>query len=70
MFEKLDELLPHFARKDLTSEMFQHRSTKPAKRVIQENYPMIKLELQDDIKDTIDGYIYRFFLMLKLKCFT
>ena len=38
MFEKIDALLPSFTRKDLTFEMIQHRFTKPAKRVIQENY--------------------------------
>lgn len=47
MFEKLDASLPSFARKDLTFEMIQHRFTKPAKRVIQENYPMTKLELDE-----------------------
>ncbi|WP_430787599.1 spore photoproduct lyase [Virgibacillus flavescens] len=47
MFEKLDAALPAFARKDLTFEMIQHRFTKPAKRVIQENYPMTKLELDE-----------------------
>lgn len=93
MFEKLDELLPHYARKDLTFEMIQHRFTKPAKRVIQENYPMTKLELdeskrkwkwgrygigkyvylddeQQDIKDTIGGYITKFFPDAKLEYFT
>ncbi len=47
MFEKLDATLPASARKDLTFEMIQHRFTKPAKRVIQENYPMTKLELDE-----------------------
>ncbi|ASN06474.1 spore photoproduct lyase [Virgibacillus necropolis] len=47
MFEKLEAALPAFARKDLTFEMIQHRFTKPAKRVIQENYPMTKLELDE-----------------------
>lgn len=47
MFEKLNAALPDFARKDLTFEMIQHRFTKPAKRVIQENYPMTKLELDE-----------------------
>lgn len=50
--------------------MIQHRSTKPAKRVIQENYPMTKLELQEDIKDTIGGYIHRFFPHAKIEYFT
>lgn len=47
MFEKLSSALPSFAKKDLTFEMIQHRFTKPAKRVIQENYPMTKLELDE-----------------------
>jgi spore photoproduct lyase len=47
MFEKLEDALPAIARKDLTFEMIQHRFTKPAKRVIQENYPMTKLELDE-----------------------
>lgn len=47
MFEKLKDALPAFAKKDLTFEMIQHRFTKPAKRVIQENYPMTKLELDE-----------------------
>lgn len=48
MFEKLDDELPDFARKDLTFEFIQHRFTKPAKRVIQKNYPMTKLELNEE----------------------
>ena len=47
MFEKLEATLPAIAKKDLTFEMIQHRFTKPAKRVIQENYPMTKLELDE-----------------------
>lgn len=64
--------------------MIQHRFTKPAKRVIQENYPMTKLGLDEfkrktkwgqygaykyvykdnsrkQSKDTIGGYVRRFF---------
>lgn len=48
MFEKLEATLPAFAKKDLTIEMIQHRFTKPAKRVIQQNYPMTKLELDEE----------------------
>lgn len=93
MFEKLEASLPGFARKDLTFEMIQHRFTKPAKRVIQENYPMTKLELdeskrktkwgrygiykyvyrdeqQEAIKDTIGGYVKRFFPEAKIEYFT
>src|SRR5690625_1493188 len=47
MFEQLDEALPKSARNDLTFEMIRHRFTKPAKRVIQKNYPMTKLELDE-----------------------
>ncbi|WP_164215140.1 spore photoproduct lyase [Virgibacillus sp. YIM 98842] len=93
MFEKLEASLPEFARKDLTFEMIQHRFTKPAKRVIQENYPMTKLELDESkrktkwgrygiykyvyrdeqheaIKDTIGGYVKRFFPEAKIEYFT
>ncbi|MBB5173292.1 spore photoproduct lyase [Texcoconibacillus texcoconensis] len=48
MFQKLDKQLPHAARRDLTFELIQHRFTKPAKRVIQKNYPMTKLELDEE----------------------
>jgi spore photoproduct lyase len=47
MLEKLEARLPDSAKKDLTFEMIQHRFTKPAKRVIQKNYPMTKLELDE-----------------------
>ncbi|MCI1592300.1 spore photoproduct lyase [Heyndrickxia oleronia] len=93
MFEKLEATLPAIAKKDLTFEMIQHRFTKPAKRVIQENYPMTKLELdeskrkwkwgrygigkyvytseeQEDIKDTLGGYIHRYFPEAKIEYFT
>ncbi|RKQ30785.1 spore photoproduct lyase [Oceanobacillus halophilus] len=65
MFEKLEAALPSFARKDLTFEMIQHRFTKPAKRVIQENYPMTKLELDETKRKTKWGkygiwkYVYQ-----------
>ncbi len=48
MFEKLASELPEHAKKDLTFEFIQHRFTKPAKRVIQKNYPMTKLELDEN----------------------
>ena len=48
MFEKLDAKLPQEARNDLTFEFIQHRFTQPAKRVIQKNYPMTKLELDEE----------------------
>lgn len=47
MFEKLEAILPPFAKRDLTFELIQHRFTKPAKRVIEKNYPMTKLELDE-----------------------
>lgn len=47
MFEKLKEQLPSSSKQDLTFEFIQHRFTKPAKRVIEKNYPMTKLELDE-----------------------
>jgi spore photoproduct lyase len=47
MFEKLEATLSSSGKKDLTFEMIQHRFTKPAKRVIEKNYPMTKLELDE-----------------------
>lgn len=48
LFEKLQAKLPGYATKDLTFELIQHRFTKPAKRVIQKNYPMTKLEMDEE----------------------
>ncbi|WP_079477499.1 spore photoproduct lyase [Halobacillus salinus] len=48
LFEKLHAKLPDYATKDLTFELIQHRFTKPAKRVIQKNYPMTKLEMDEE----------------------
>ncbi|PYZ95290.1 spore photoproduct lyase [Salipaludibacillus keqinensis] len=48
MFHLLDEYLPPSLRDDITFELIQHRFTKPAKRVIQKNYPMTKLELDEE----------------------
>lgn len=93
MLEKLEAALPTFAKNDLTFELIQHRFTQPAKRVIQKNYPMSKLELdeskrkwkwgrygigkyvykdeeQEDMKDTIGGYINRLFPQAKVEYFT
>lgn len=47
MLQRLAERLPKKAHENLTFEMIQHRFTKPAKRVIQKNYPMTKLELDE-----------------------
>lgn len=52
LFEKLDAALPEDVRHDITFEMIQHRFTKPAKRVIQKNYPKSKLELDEEKEDT------------------
>ncbi|MFC4404758.1 spore photoproduct lyase [Gracilibacillus xinjiangensis] len=47
MFERLHDELPEDAKQDITFEFIQHRFTKPAKRVIEKNYPMTKLELDE-----------------------
>lgn len=47
MFERLDNELDKDAREDITFEFIQHRFTKPAKRIIEQNYPMTKLELDE-----------------------
>ncbi|KON92493.1 spore photoproduct lyase [Rossellomorea marisflavi] len=65
MFEHLEATLPSSAKKDLTFEFIQHRFTKPAKRVIEKNYPMTKLELNEEErrykwgKYGIGKYIYQ-----------
>ncbi|WLR43173.1 spore photoproduct lyase [Bacillus carboniphilus] len=48
LFMKLDKQLPKEERQDITFEMIQHRFTKPAKRVIQKNYPKSKLEMDEE----------------------
>lgn len=93
LFEKLHEKLPDYATNDLTFELIQHRFTKPAKRVIQKNYPMTKLEMnederkykwgrygigkyvyqkdeQEEMKETLGGYIEQYFPEAKLEYFT
>lgn len=47
MIKHLSGLLPDAAKRGLTFELIQHRFTKPAKRVIQQNYPKTKLELEE-----------------------
>lgn len=65
MLEGLAETLPANAKKDLTFELIQHRFTGPAKRVIQKNYPMSKLELDESKRKTKWGrygiwkYVYQ-----------
>ncbi|WP_216827793.1 spore photoproduct lyase [Alkalihalobacterium elongatum] len=93
MFVTLNETLPPEAKKDVTFELIQHRFTKPAKRVIEKNYPMTKLELdeekrkykwgkygigkyvyqtdeQEEIKETLYGYIHEYFPDAKIEYFT
>ncbi|MFB5663854.1 spore photoproduct lyase [Alteribacillus sp. HJP-4] len=48
LFEKLHQKLPQTGRSGLTFEFIQHRFTKPAKKVIAKNYPMTKLELNEE----------------------
>lgn len=65
LFIKLATELPEEAKEDLTFELIQHRFTKPAKKVIQKNYPMTKLELDEEKrrykwgKYGIGKYIYQ-----------
>mgnify|MGYP003439529937 FL=1 len=47
MFERLDAELPRDARDDITFEFIQHRFTKPAKKVIEKNYPKTKLQMDE-----------------------
>lgn len=48
LFERLSRDLPDDTKGDITFELIQHRFTKPAKKVIQKNYPMTKLELDEE----------------------
>ncbi|WAA10790.1 spore photoproduct lyase [Fervidibacillus albus] len=65
MFERLESELPRQAKENITFEFIQHRFTKPAKRVIEKNYPMTKLELNEEArrykwgKYGIGKYIYQ-----------
>lgn len=52
MFERLQKSLPPTIAPDLTFELIQHRFTKPAKNVIEKNYPMTKLELDESKRKT------------------
>lgn len=45
LFQLLKNKLPESLTKDLTFELIQHRFTKPAKRVIEKNYPHTQLEM-------------------------
>ena len=42
-----DELVPE-AKRDLTFELIQHRFTQTAKRIIKQNYPKTKLDLDEE----------------------
>ncbi|KHD85199.1 spore photoproduct lyase [Bacillus ginsengihumi] len=65
LLEQLAETLPKEAQTGVTFELIQHRFTKPAKKVIQKNYPMTKLELEEEKrrykwgKYGIGKYIYQ-----------
>ncbi|MFD1706990.1 spore photoproduct lyase [Siminovitchia sediminis] len=48
LFERLSRDLPDDTKQDITFELIQHRFTKPAKKVILKNYPMTKLELDEE----------------------
>lgn len=48
MFYKLSNSLPEVNRENITFELIQHRFTKPAKRVIEKNYPKTKLEMNEE----------------------
>ncbi len=93
LFERLEAILPFYAKKDLTFELIQHRFTKTAKNIIQKRYPKSKLEMNeeerkykwgrygrgkyvykneqaDELKETIQTYIDRFFPEAKMEYFT
>lgn len=65
MFERLEAELPPQAKTDVTFEFIQHRFTKPAKRVIEKNYPKTKLDMDEEKrrykwgKYGIGKYIYQ-----------
>ncbi|ARK31415.1 spore photoproduct lyase [Halalkalibacter krulwichiae] len=48
LFERLEAILPPYAKKDLTFELIQHRFTKTAKNIIQKRYPKSKLEMNEE----------------------
>src|SRR5690554_2980054 len=47
LLQKLGDVLPQEATKDLTFELIQHRFTKTAKRIIEQRYPKSKLEMDE-----------------------
>lgn len=48
LFEILEKKIPKELTKDITFELIQHRFTKPAKRVIEKNYPKTKLVMNEE----------------------
>lgn len=48
LFERLSNSLQGVNLQDLTFELIQHRFTKPAKKVIEKNYPKTKLEMDEE----------------------
>lgn len=48
LFEIMSDKLPSELTNDLTFELIQHRFTKPAKRIIEKNYPKTKLEMNEE----------------------
>lgn len=65
LFEHLAKELPVETKNGVTFELIQHRFTKPAKRVIEKNYPNTQLELNEEKrrykwgKYGIGKYIYQ-----------
>jgi spore photoproduct lyase len=48
LFETLESSIPKHLTDNMTFELIQHRFTKPAKRVIEKNYPKSKLEMNEE----------------------
>lgn len=64
LFDQLKKYIPSSLTQDLTFELIQHRFTKPAKRVIEQNYPKTKLKMNENERKTkwgrygIHKYVY------------
>ncbi|SDZ10887.1 spore photoproduct lyase [Thermoactinomyces sp. DSM 45892] len=48
LFQMLSDKIPKELPEHITFELIQHRFTKPAKRVIEKNYPKTKLEMNEE----------------------
>lgn len=48
LFERLFDALKDLTLLNLSFELIQHRFTKPAKKVIQQRYPNMKLEMDEE----------------------